>query len=64
MARIVHERQAGRSWHCIASQLLRDGVRTPAENEWSVARVRRAYAAALRIQEEARQSAGREAITT
>jgi hypothetical protein len=57
MAAIVEWRQAGLSWYQIAAQFLCQGIRTTAGREISVSRVRRCYAAALRLQEEQRQSA-------
>src|SRR5260370_21788415 len=57
MPQIVQWRQAGLSWQCISVQLFRQGIRTAAGPEWSVARVRRAYAAALRLHEQERQAA-------
>jgi hypothetical protein len=65
MAAIVERRQAGLSWHDIAVQLLYQGIRTPAGRDFSVSRVRRCDAAALRLHGAERQSsAGPEAITT
>jgi hypothetical protein len=42
---IVEQRQAGWTWERIYFDLLRRGERTRAGREWSVSRIRRAYAA-------------------
>src|SRR5262249_27377526 len=42
---IVEQRQAGWTWEAIYYDLLRRRERTRAGHEWSVSRIRRAYAA-------------------
>jgi hypothetical protein len=42
---IVEQRAAGWTWEAIYFDLLRRGERTRAGHEWSVSRIRRAYAA-------------------
>jgi hypothetical protein len=42
---IVEQRQAGSTWERIYLDLSRRGIRTRAGREWSVSRIRRAYAA-------------------
>jgi hypothetical protein len=44
---IVEQRQAGSTWERIYFDLLRRHVRTRAGREWSVSRIRRAYAAEI-----------------
>jgi hypothetical protein len=48
MDKIVELKHAGQSYYRIAAKLLRERVLTPAGEEWSPARVRRAYQAAIR----------------
>jgi hypothetical protein len=48
MAEIVELRRQGCSWYRIAAALLRQGVVTREGREWSPARCRRAYQAAVR----------------
>jgi hypothetical protein len=44
---IVEQRQGGWTWEQIYFALLRRGERTRAGHEWSVSRIRRAYAAEI-----------------